>query len=491
MGRWLGLLSGMIVMGGLFYFAQTRFNLLDRIPQIGQTGSSFTAKQTQTMWRSLKQTTNGCPDIYDYGSNGGARSFWCHLKTVITEKQLEDLLGEEVFRSGPHVHGEVDLNNGRKFGHYNPNFVTNLSELVLPQRDDELRQHFQSYYDKYLKFRAREYLRAYLFLERNPETKSSALKQYKDQMANPDSNGPLIHDKSWGTGDGETIVFSTAVAFWLRRSMDQTIDEFFAGLSRLFEVFDKDGQAQIKSENFTVEQPDPVAEVKSTGSSGDASTDIKSMIKNIASSKNHCPGLFDYAPYGGLRIYYCHMLGVLDYGGLQKLIPIKIFNKGPHSSTQLRLESKNDFGLYNPDFVRWLIDHGVPAATSDSFRNATQAGWNSHFSIPARVFLNVVYMLERDPQMLKAEMQRYSTYVSNPDSYQGYPPHSIYWEYMPQELDDQGIGGPAMAFWVRRSMDRTLPLFKEGLEKMVGAYDPKMLSQAKSSTMKLKNPKGH
>src|SRR5690606_29642893 len=109
---------------------------------------------------------------------------------------LEELVGAKMFVAGPHRTDNPDLKNHKDFGRYNPEFVTRLTKLVLPNRDDELRKHFQTYYDNYLRFRAREYLRAYLAWDRNPELLKTELDVYKRQLA---SSGVErgFHEKYW------------------------------------------------------------------------------------------------------------------------------------------------------------------------------------------------------------------------------------------------------------------------------------------------------
>ena len=51
------------------------------------------------------------------------------VKKVLSKTVLESIVGEKAFLSGPHEMG-INYNSAEEFGHYNPDFLTKLTETL-------------------------------------------------------------------------------------------------------------------------------------------------------------------------------------------------------------------------------------------------------------------------------------------------------------------------------------------------------------------------
>jgi hypothetical protein len=217
--------------------------------------------------------------------------------------------------------------------------------------------------------------------------------------------------------------------------------------------------------------------------------------QKLAQSKNGCPKEFDYFPNGGLRNFACHIQSVAAYAVLGRQSGLKIFLSGPHSNGRLVLGSRNSFGHYNPKFVSWAVDNLVPGAHDLTFRAATQPTYNKYVAPLATSFFATYRKIQREPQCFEREKADYVAMLKKgavPPEY-----YERYFEFMEEQYCRQrnppGFMAPAggtlgggyngnvvktcVAFWIRRSIDGTMPEFYRGLAKLVKAYDPKLYQQ--------------
>ncbi len=187
---------------------------------------------------------------------------------------------------------------------------------------------------------------------------------------------------------------------------------------------------------------------------------------------------YDYWPDGGIRNFYCHALSVMSWRALLKLAPMKPWLRGPHGrwkEGKLALHDRHDFGRYNPAFVRWLVDNAVPAAGDAELREETQPLYDADVKKLARVYFVVYRHIEARPAWKKRERALYLKTMDekNPDWGSFYDKYS---ELLGDAGHDWGGYDPnlqsaAAAFWLRRDVDGTAPLFFEGLDKLLRTYD--------------------
>jgi hypothetical protein len=177
-----------------------------------------------------------------------------------------------VFRSGPHGHDTLKLDDPGDFGHYDPAFVRWLKDTVVPARDDEFRKRSQPMFDSAATplvtsfWQVRDKIRAdrpcfdreaaaysaalashtlprdyherwFYFLNPRFCAHEAAAARHEKAGARPSSALPEP-DLSWYSargldGGGEGNVTKTVTGFWIRRSLDGTFDAFSALLDKV------------------------------------------------------------------------------------------------------------------------------------------------------------------------------------------------------------------------------------------------------------------
>ncbi len=209
-------------------------------------------------WKGIGSSESRCGD-FDYFPGGGMRNFYCHAVNFIDYGRFADLVGVPVFLSGPHSREALALDSRFSFGTYNPEFVSRLGDLLVPgDRDSAFRAATQGVYDVSIRPLARIFFITYRKLLDNPaflvQEKNDYIIALKKKTLEPyyyekyfsfvDCEYPY-HGKNHsefegpgfnGTCDGNVV--KTCVAFWIRRSIDGTDDEFYAGLEKLLRIYD-------------------------------------------------------------------------------------------------------------------------------------------------------------------------------------------------------------------------------------------------------------
>ncbi len=204
---------------------------------------------------------------------------------------------------------------------------------------------------------------------------------------------------------------------------------------------------------------------------------IRNVWLNLGHTENQCEDVFDYYPDGGMRIFYCHLKTFIDYGTVLRLAGVKAFRSGPHTDGGLELGARFDFGRYNPAFVKWLIANAVPAAEDASFRKATQAVFDRYVARLATTAYVAHEELMTDPAFLRREKDLYRRGMEHRTLADMF--YEKYYNF--KGLDSRGYDGnvvkTCVAFWLRRSMDGTEPLFFAGLTRLLEAYAPEFVTE--------------
>ena len=104
----------------------------------------------------------------------------------------------------------------------------------------------------------------------------------------------------------------------------------------------------------------------------------RDIWQRLAQTHNTCPDSYDYHPEGGLRMFACHLRALVPYRTLHEASGLSVFLSGPHTDTELSLTSDKSFGYYNPELVRWMVEHLVPGAHDSAFRAATQGHYDTY-----------------------------------------------------------------------------------------------------------------
>ena len=227
------------------------------------------------------------------------------------------------------------------------------------------------------------------------------------------------------------------------------------------------------------------------------SDDFAAALAKLDDTHNACDERelgYDYWPDGGVRNFWCHAKSVMPWASFVKMAPT-IWLRGPHGhwrEGKLALHDQHDFGRYNPAFVRWLVDNAVPAATNDALRASTQAVYDKYVRQLARVYFVVHETMEARPAWKKRERVIYLRTMDEKN-----PDWSSYYEKFSEFLGDgdhawggydPNLQSASVAFWLRRDVDNTGPLFLEGLTKLLRAYDGAWWAQ---KTAKPHSPAAH
>lgn len=239
-----------------FSLCITSCQLADLVPDT--TGRQIESLSRQAM-QQLPESENAC-DSFDYFPDGGMQSFYCHIKQVITYERAREILPVSIFLHGPHG-TELDLNNSRSFGHYNPEFVALLTEYGVPAaRDESFRRATQGIYDEYVSPLARIMFVTYRKFQKNPELLRNEVRKLENQLEkgqdvhplyyekyfyfmnpgfadNPEGGFEYFSDRGFDGGYSGNVV-KTAAYFWIRRSIDGTDKEFFRALMKLMQTYD-------------------------------------------------------------------------------------------------------------------------------------------------------------------------------------------------------------------------------------------------------------
>lgn len=203
------------------------------------------------------------------------------------------------------------------------------------------------------------------------------------------------------------------------------------------------------------------------------------------SKRTLCPGSYDYFPLGGIQSFWCHRPESLTVAALREAAGGKIFASGPHSADDLVLDAKNDFGHYDPAFVKWL-----GAQIPDTSTPETQAIYDRYMKSLARIFWQVLGKTKTEKACFDREKNAYADLIAKkklPDDYYerwfyfmnaqfcSKPPKGMIDSYLMNHGGDAGVDGnvtkTVVGFWLRRSMDGTYDAFAQGLEKFLKVFD--------------------
>ncbi|HEY8075461.1 MAG TPA: hypothetical protein VIF62_15155 [Labilithrix sp.] len=207
------------------------------------------------------------------------------------------------------------------------------------------------------------------------------------------------------------------------------------------------------------------------------------------SSATRCSS-FDYHPDGGIQSFWCHRPQSVEVAAIRALSGLPhIFASGPHSGDDLVLDAPNDFGHYDPAFVRWLVDHAGPAPRQSAARAATQPAYDAHMKPLAAIFWKVLQKTQRDAACFAREKDAYADLVAKKKLPKRYY-ERWFWFMNPYFCDrglkagdafyfdnavDAGVDGnvtkTVVGFWIRRTLDGTASTFAEGLTRLVQSYD--------------------
>ena len=164
-----------------------------------------------------------------------------------------------------------------------------------------------------------------------------------------------------------------------------------------------------------------------------------------------------WLPNRGLRGLYAKAQFALNLAQLQKLSGHKIFGTGPHANGKLNLKSPDDFGHYNPAFLKWLASHGIPGRTDAKLRKELQPVYDKFLRRTARGFFAAHQGVMADPKRLKKIQAEYLERLDGRKAGGDFLQEQFRADA--DRLDKAGHDwyetNVAHGFWVRRALDGT------------------------------------
>ncbi len=189
----------------------------------------------------------------------GVRSLYREISPLMSLEKMQSLAPMTIFLDGPH--GKTFHTESGQFGRYNPEFLQWAEANVIPAaEDEELRERTQPFYNEYLKEIARSYYVAYHHVQRAPCAEEAMamyqkwLVEFKDKpfdSSKGDGPGFLLQQKFWPYfykvqereyewDEGSAYHYAmVGAAFWVRRRIDGTEEQFRKLLVKLLYTYDR------------------------------------------------------------------------------------------------------------------------------------------------------------------------------------------------------------------------------------------------------------
>lgn len=184
-----------------------------------------------------------------------------------------------------------------------------------------------------------------------------------------------------------------------------------------------------------------------------------------------------WLPNRGLRGLYAKAQFAMNLAQLQKLSGHKIFGVGPHQNGKLHLTSANEFGHYNPAFIKWVTANGIPGGKNPKLRMELQPVYDKYLRRTARGFFVAHQNLMAQPARLKRVQARYLDLLdAEKDAgdflQESFRPDADRLEKAGHDWYEVNV---AHGFWVRRTIDGTADEFHILLATLLTTHDSKWM----------------
>ncbi len=184
-----------------------------------------------------------------------------------------------------------------------------------------------------------------------------------------------------------------------------------------------------------------------------------------------------WLPNRGLRGLYAKAQFAMNLAQLQKLSGHRIFGVGPHQNGKLHLTSANEFGHYNPAFIKWVTANGIPGGKNPKLRMELQPVYDKYLRRTARGFFVAHQNLRAHPRRLKQVQARYLDLLdAEKDAgdflQESFRPDTVRLEKAGHDWYEVNV---SHGFWVRRTIDSTADEFHTLLITLLTTHDSKWL----------------
>ena len=185
----------------------------------------------------------------------GVRGKYKIFSKYLSKDILEDIIGEKIFLSGPHLN-DMNFDSYDKFGYYNPIFLKKLHKKIkLLISNDAFIKSTQDIYNEKFKNTLRVYFLSLNMLDHiNYKTFGKYdwdryVEEYLDVISKPPSNYMVSNYfdenfrsfaesiKNEGYNFSEGLTFP---GFWIRRKIDGTDEEFFELINLILNKYDSE-----------------------------------------------------------------------------------------------------------------------------------------------------------------------------------------------------------------------------------------------------------
>ncbi len=208
----------------------------------------FKIMEVTALWDLLKSNYEPIRERDDTWLDVGLRSKYAMARNYASMDVIEATFGQPIFLRGPH-NGDLDFNSTTSFGYYNPNFIASVHKAVEATLANPMFKAMgKGVYEKHLKSMAHTYIDAHKYLKEQDDLRNTLTQEYLLMMAKPEGTmDGSLQEKFRGyaekmensTAKSNIYEAFTAPAFWLRRSIDGTDDEFVALLKMVVTEFEK------------------------------------------------------------------------------------------------------------------------------------------------------------------------------------------------------------------------------------------------------------
>ncbi len=216
--------------------------------------------------------------------------------------------------------------------------------------------------------------------------------------------------------------------------------------------------------------------VKSIDESEDTvAREIRFVIQNLAKAKFSPVRVgwqFDYGftESAGLLNTFEYVRSLITFETLQKILPMDIYVSGPHSKQELKLTDHNDFGHYNPQFVRYFHTVVDWVVSDESFMSATRDIMMEHTVILSLQRMQHIHrFIENNKEIFQQSKAQYEQRIREqtcPERGCGVRlPKAI-----AEERQYRNWAESVYAFWVRREIDGTKHLWIDVVDDVLRAY---------------------
>lgn len=191
----------------------------------------------------------------------GFRAKYAMARNYASLDKLEDVFNTPIFISGPHGKN-MNFNSKTSFGHYNPAFITKLTESVQTVlRNPVFHMPAKQAYHQYFEPMALTYKNSYIRIQSNPKrlnqlkinylkkiikaggTHNTCLNELLIEQAksNVYSKPLKLKDRIVENPRADVYEESTAPSFWVRRSLDGTDKQLYKLLNLIITELEYDG----------------------------------------------------------------------------------------------------------------------------------------------------------------------------------------------------------------------------------------------------------